>query len=76
MGLLASLTYLFLFYFTISLIRFLEKKGLEPLNEIMFPWLHIKGISIKLYIMLSQKHRGLRFSVCDRSRVTLTFTKH
>lgn len=37
MGLLASLTYLFLFYFTISLIRFLEKKkSLEPLNEIMF----------------------------------------
>ena len=27
MGLLASLTYLFLFYFTISLIRFLEKKS-------------------------------------------------
>ena len=37
MGLLASLTYLFLFYFAISLIRFMEKKGLEPLNEIMFP---------------------------------------
>ena len=61
MGLLASLTYLFLFYFTISLIRFLEKKGLEPLNEIMFPWLHIKGISINYILCCPRNTEGSGF---------------